>query len=375
MNATYPALVVFIFIAFLSAPVESAVIRVPVDESTIQEGVGAAASGDTVLVFRGTYSGPLNRDIDFGGVNVILRSEAGAELTVIDCLQVGSAFRFQSGENPTAVVDGFTITGGRDLYCGAIFCENSSPTIRCCIFEANCGCRLGGAIACYAASPIIEECSFVDNLSTGAFGKGGALFCDEGSSPKISHSVFIGNSSDAGGAVACIGASTPSLLRCLLVENSAEMGGALASLDESHITVESCTIANNTGDRGAGIYCHTASADVVSTIIAFGHQGAAVASWSTGSATLVCCDVYMNENGDWCDCIAGQNGINGNISADPLFCGDDDPLMRHLLHANSPCAPENNPGCGGIGTLGVGCEATPVETISWGSLKARFRSE
>ncbi len=130
--------------AFSSASAESAVVRVPADEPTIQEGISAAESGDTVLVYPGTYSGPLNRDTDFGGAKVVLRGVAGPELTVIDCEHAGRAFLFQSGEEPTTIVEGFTITGGRGRYGdgGAILCEDSSPTIRSCVFEANGEVRL-----------------------------------------------------------------------------------------------------------------------------------------------------------------------------------------------------------------------------------------
>lgn len=42
------------------------------------------------------------------------------------------------------------------------------------------------------------------------------------------------------------------------------------------------------------------------------------------------------------------------------------------IDAVSPCAPDNNPACGLVGALGVGCD-TPVEWTSWGSIKAMFR--
>jgi len=67
------------------------------------------------------------------------------------------------------------------------------------------------------------------------------------------------------------------------------------------------------------------SSDVTleNSILAFSTQGEAVHCWSNGSATLSCCDVYGNAGGNWVDCIAGQEGQDGNICADPLFCDPD----------------------------------------------------
>jgi hypothetical protein len=68
--------------------------------------------------------------------------------------------------------------------------------------------------------------------------------------------------------------------------------------------------------------------------------------------------------------IADQVGLQGNFSADPLFC--DAPGGDYRLHANSPCAPAGNE-CGVlIGALPVGCDATALESRSWGSIKALY---
>ena len=102
-----------LLLAFLlCSTVFSATIHVPADQPTIQAGIDSAVPGDTILVADGTYTGGGNRNIDFGGENIVLMSENGPEFTVIDCEGSSSdprrGFTFHSGEDSSAVVDGFT---------------------------------------------------------------------------------------------------------------------------------------------------------------------------------------------------------------------------------------------------------------------------
>jgi hypothetical protein len=79
-----------------------------------------------------------NRDIDFGGKAIILRSLSGSPAsTVIDCEGLGRAFYFHSGETLATAVIGFTITGGQADFGGAIQCEYSHPQIRKCVLIDN----------------------------------------------------------------------------------------------------------------------------------------------------------------------------------------------------------------------------------------------
>jgi len=81
------------------------------DYLTIQEGIDAAADGDEVVVCDGVYTGPGNKNLDFGGKAITVRSESGPENCIIDCeLSRDPGFAFACEEGPGSVVDGFTVT-------------------------------------------------------------------------------------------------------------------------------------------------------------------------------------------------------------------------------------------------------------------------
>ncbi|MFN8583676.1 MAG: hypothetical protein U0163_22195 [Gemmatimonadaceae bacterium] len=86
---------------------------------------------------------------------------------------------------------------------------------------------------------------------------------------------------------------------------------------------------------------------------------------------MTCSNVFGNPGGDWSGCVAAMANADGNLSADPLFCGAAGDDLS--LNASSPCAPPNSGECDLIGALGVGCGATALPERSWGSIKALYR--
>ena len=83
-------------------------------KETIQAAIAAATPGwgYTIEVADGTYTGVSNKDLDFGGKAITVRSANGPHTCIIDCENGGRGFYFHSGETPTSALDGFTITNG-----------------------------------------------------------------------------------------------------------------------------------------------------------------------------------------------------------------------------------------------------------------------
>ena len=103
------AIVVAAIMTTTGSPARDTVIRVPDDFSTIQEAIDATVAGDIVVVADGVYIGDQNKNLDFNGKDITVRSENSAESTVIDCEGNGRGFYLHSGESLAAIVEGFTI--------------------------------------------------------------------------------------------------------------------------------------------------------------------------------------------------------------------------------------------------------------------------
>jgi predicted outer membrane repeat protein len=172
------------------------------------------------------------------------------------------------------------------------------------------------------------------------------------------HPNFIENSAGVGGGVACDNDST-TFSRCLFISNNATFAGALYSASSPTPKVSFSTFSENEATEGGGIYCHSSSPVIENSIISFSDNGGAVCR-SSGNPVFTCCNIFGNIGGDWSGFIADQYGTNGNISEDPLFCGDDNTSDPYTLHTDSPCDSSNNPGCGQIGARPTACTATII---------------
>lgn len=178
------------------------------------------------------------------------------------------------GVGETAVLDGFTITGGVALdNCAASppndcrgggMLVTGSPTIKSCTFDVN-SAGSGGAVFIYDdasfAAPTFDDCRFTNNRAS----LGGAVAVGAGGMPTfISICHFLGNAADNGGAIAVTGDSFDSAATAPLFDgphfvryNTAYATGGAVYHEDAHGRFETCLIQYNrsvsrTTGQGAG---------------------------------------------------------------------------------------------------------------------------
>ena len=343
-------------IAAVPALAAGVTIHVPSDQPTIQQGIDAASEGDTVLVASPyIYTGSLNRDLDFGGTNLILVSEGGAGFTVIDCDNAGRGFFFHSGEDTTAVVRGFTITNAvADTGAGAYCTSGSSPKFDSCMFDV-CTAQLRGAgLACKASSPVVRDCEFnmnhvEDAARAGAYG--GGVACIQGSSPLIADTRFVANYAYTGGAGLRSHSSSPQVIRCEFMSNTTAdygIGAGVSFIFSDGAALLECVFDENgvPTDVGGGAHINASEMTITDCDFTNNISGASGGMHMTGTMTpSVTGCTFIGNTGAWSaagglQCVFDANAVITNCTfvdngTHQIWCDTASPTVQYSILAFS----------------------------------------
>jgi predicted outer membrane repeat protein len=185
------------------------------------------------------------------------------------------------GTDGTAVLDGFTISGGNAdgdnntitgagivlfysksvisncriignhaaLRGGGVYSQDSTPTLDNCVFSDN-SAPFGAGMMNHHSSAVLSNCKFIGNVASET---GGGLNNNQDSSPTVSFCMFTGNSAADGAGMSCQSNSNTRVSNCEFAANNAvESGGGIYCRDSS-LTVETCEFHENSAGYGGGL--------------------------------------------------------------------------------------------------------------------------
>jgi len=252
------------------------------DFPTIQDAIDAASDTDVVELLDGTYTGDGNRDIDFHGKAITVRSQSDDPLScVIDCegtaLEPHRGFHFHTLETSASVVRGVTVTNGRIHHTGdldgggAVICYTASPRFENCVLTGNSvtadpgGMFIrGGGVALYGLStPAFVDCTISDNSTSGGQSYGSGIFAYLSAEVTLENCVIEGNGGATFGGGLYGYYSSVYATDCTFSGNGAVNGaGVFLGTPETAYSFVGCKFAGNHANNGGGAYCvHTASFD------------------------------------------------------------------------------------------------------------------
>lgn len=291
---------------------------------------------------------------------------------------------------------------------GGCFLNRSNPRVSSCVFEENDSADGAGGFATRLSEAFFRDCLWVRNTTGGGFvaedscfvtfddcrwlenesvsqywSLGGGLKAS-GVWAHLNGCEFRGNQASWGGGLFVYGLSALPLSK---VENTlitgnhgSERGGGLYLT--GYVELNGCTVAGNSAEIGGGLFMGGVG-KAERSIVTHNWANEADDVWMnpefpSGYIRFSCSVIDSTE-----ESVYDSNGSlilrDSCIADDPQFCNplaeSDVPSAGgdYSLQSGSPCLPENQILCGGIGLFGAGCGPVSVERSTWSRTKALYR--
>ncbi len=336
----------------------SQIINIPEDYPSIQSGIDAASTGDTVLVDQGTYFENINflgKAITIASKYLLEKDSAHIYNTIIDGSEPAhpdssSVVCFFSGEDSTSVILGFTITGGsgtkfpprvgfEEIIAGGGIAIESSGAKICHNFITNntveneeeaFGAGIGGGLCTEEKWVVVESNLITDNNAiSNNWPKGGGIaiaYCNS----RISNNTIIYNTVSANSSTKIAAAGGIWYSCDLGFPDSLIISGNIIQ----HNLVEQLSV-NSDGTAGGGLcitghYGETTRALIKNNVISDNELHAVSIALGCGVALVNCHSVDFSENEIY----------NNTFEADFCFGGgltiwNNHPIVsRNLIYNN-----------------------------------------
>ncbi len=274
-------------------------------------GVYGGFAGTETLLSQRNYTS--NVTILSGDINTV-----GAYTD--DCYHI----LLSTGNNNTAILDGFTIIYG--------YSNGGTSTITYAGVQMDR--NHGGAMFIQSSQPQISNCSFVSNTAS----SGGAVYnYNTSSAPVFTNCVFSSNAAittattDGGGAIYNYNNTFLTLATCTFSGNiSASDGGGIFSNNSCNMTLSGCTFTSNTAAGSGGGFVNEASSVAVLTNCTFTSNkansttlgGGAICNNSTNGFSASSCTFTGNMAGEYGGGIYFMSGSSQSTMTDCGFASN-----------------------------------------------------
>ena len=331
--------------------------------TTIQAGVDAAASGDTVQVKDGTYTeNVIINGLVAGGKAIKLIGNVAnpANVKILEPLGGTKAmiYVYQTGSTPVEVA-GFTLTGGNTQagQGGGMTIERSSPNVHDNIIQNNnAPLGYGGGILINTdANPFIHDNIVSNNHSRDG---GGGIFMIMNSAPVIVNNQITGNTTSGwvgdpgggstGGGIYMLNNPSntaayvqPVLLGNTITGNTAAFGGGGMVIGTGiSALVQDNTISGNTGPYGGGIQIESVTSEPIiegnritgnnaPKIGTDAGVGGGIAVFNQSKPTISGNLITDNDAGQYGGGIAAAENSNSTITGNTIARNAADPLNQY----------------------------------------------
>ncbi len=332
-----PIVVAALAVVLIVCRAAAAVISVPSDYPTIQQGIDAAGTGDTVLVAAGLYEETLR----IGARGDLALIGAGMDKTTVDAGQEDRALHVQNPEGTTRIT-GIHFTRGfasGEAGSGAgIYAEGSKMVIESCRMAGNEAYNEGGGVnLTQCTSFTIRDCVFEGNTAIA-----GAALTILGGRGSVTGCRFFRNE---GAVTVNLSFTGTQFDNNLLAHNTCTDFGPIGCLVSLSGSIRNNTIAYNAGGAGSGaVLAQSGENDISGNIIAFNQDLFALQVATLDNLITIRDNVlFENDGGDY----TGTYGTPQDRHADPMFC--DPNADNFMLKAASPCLEKGAPTAGAYG--------------------------
>ncbi len=214
-----------------------------------------------------------------------------------------------SGTDSSAVLDGFTITGGNaarstcgcvsGIGGGGVFVDSAAATFSNLIVTGNSAYANGGGVLSWNASPTFTNVTLSNNVADSGGGMSINFVNGSSQSPKLTNVTFDSNGSpttNSGGGLYII-QSSPSLTNVTFKLNEAVIGGGLYSTTQSAPTLTNAMfISNQASYEGGGLASQDFSTPTLYNAVFIANYGGSGGGVSSESSQVNLVNATFNAN-------------------------------------------------------------------------------